>query len=115
MILTILLQVHEAHEAGVDYGAIVGGIAVLTSGGGWVKMLTDKATMKEEIRGMREKLLEQTASKKGMRREFDSKLAKLEIELKEDRESNKQEFKEINKQLTEINGGIGEIKGMISK
>lgn len=88
-LLTILLD--AAHEGGPDYtGTVIGSIAALLGGGNLIKMFTDKATMKQEIIGLKEKLLEVSSSKKAMKKDLESKIDKADSTLKEEVEKKDQ-------------------------
>jgi seryl-tRNA synthetase len=76
-LLTILLDVQEAGGTG-DVALIT---ALISGGGvvgGFVKMVQDKATMKQEIKGLKEKILEVSASKKAMKKDITGQMEKNE-------------------------------------
>lgn len=89
LLATILLD--AAANGGTDYtGTVIGSLAALLGGGNLIKMLTDKATMKQEIIGLREKVLEVSASKKAMKKDLEGKIDKAEKSLKEESEKKDQ-------------------------
>lgn len=123
-ILNILLEVPA--QNGDYFAQLLGAIALLGSGGGWVKLFVDKATMRQSIdtlekeaekteKDLRERILDISASKKGMRRHFETQIEHLQNEIKEERNNNKKEFEKINIHLLNIEGILGEIKGKLDK
>lgn len=105
--------------------------------GGWFKMKNDKDKIMLKIEALevarkdadvkyKEEILAAKNSRHSIRREshegdkevielMNKRVDKLQAELKEDRENNKKEFKEINEKLGRISGDLGEIKGLLTK
>ena len=71
-------------EIAPEIGAVSGGLGALISTGTIIKLLTDKATMKQEIKGLKEKMIEVTSSKKALKNELEKKIEAADKSLKED-------------------------------
>ena len=119
----ILLDVNGVEDVTWTTGNVV---SILIALGGlvsaFVKMKVDKVKMEGHMNVLGEKIEDQKAdmlgaknSRHAIRKEFAEADKEILNELKEDRTNNAQEFKEINKQLGDINMGVGELKGLLTK
>lgn len=103
-LLTILLDSASGSGDVALITALVSGGGVV---GGFIKMVTDKATMKQEIKGLKEKLLEVTSSKKAMKTEIKAEMDKTEQVLHNRidrvRDDNIKSYEKLEDQIKELN------------
>ena len=89
-----------------EVGAVTGGLGALLSTGTVIKLLTDKATMKQEIKGLKEKMIEVSGSKKAMKKELESKTDKTEDTLHRRidrvRDDNIKSYDKLEAKITEV-------------
>lgn len=93
--------------------------------GGWFTLKFAISLLKQKIEALEEDILNAKNSRKGIKKQLvegDKEVLKIvngridivKNDLKEQVQSNKQEFKEINKALVKVSADTGEIKGMLA-
>lgn len=118
-----LLQVSGMNDVTFTVGDIVTLLGLIIGlVGVFVKMKIDRVKLEGTVNTLeakhaefKEDFIASKRSRHAIRKEFAEADDKIMNELKEDREKNGKEFKEINGKLANIDTGVAEIKGLLSK